>query len=64
MKVLRKSNFNYEDHRGDQYFVSQRIGERAAKAIADLLNELRGPHGDDYYVVVADDYVLRRDWEP
>ncbi len=64
MKVIRKSNFNHEDHRGNQYFVAQHIGERGAKAVADLLNELSGPNNDDYYVAVADNYVLPPDFEP
>lgn len=64
MKVVRKSNFDYEDHRGDQYFVAQRICERDARAIADLLNERAGKHSDNFYDVVADDYVLPPDWQP
>lgn len=40
MKIIRKSNFNHEDHRGDQYFVAQRLGERAAGRVGDLFNEL------------------------
>lgn len=63
-KVVRKSNFDYEDWRGNQYFVAQRVTDRQAQAIADALNELEGDHSDDFYETVADDYVLPPDWEP
>lgn len=63
-KVIRKSNFDYDDHRGNQYIVAQRVTGRQAQAIADALNELEGEHSDDFYETVADDYVLPPDWEP
>lgn len=65
MKVVRKSNFNHEDHRGDQYFVAQKIGLRQAEAVAKALNDLEDHrYSDDFYEVVLDDYVLPPDWEP
>lgn len=64
MKIIRKSNFCYEDHRGNEYFVAQRLSERDANKVADLLNTLSGEHSDDFFVVVKDDYVLPPDWEP
>jgi hypothetical protein len=64
MKIIRRSNYNHEDHRGNQHFVAQRLVVRDAQKVADLLNELAGPRSDDFYCVVADDYVLPPDWEP
>lgn len=64
MKVVRKSNFDHEDWRGDQHFVAQRLCERDATAVADLLNFRAGPNSDDYYVVVADGYIPPPDWAP
>lgn len=63
-KVVRKSNFDHEDWRGNQYFVAQQVDRHQAQAIADLLNEREGPNSDDFYTVVPDDYVLPKDWEP
>ncbi len=64
MKVVRKSNFDREDWRGNQYFVAQRVSAGSAQLIADLLNKVGGPHSEDFYVAVSDDYVLPPDWEP
>lgn len=64
MKVVRKSNWNHEDYRADQYFVAQHLCKQDAQAVADLLNERGGPYDDNYYDVVEDSYVLPKDWEP
>lgn len=62
-KIIRRSNFDHEDHRGDQYFVAQRLSLPQAEAVANLLND-QDRHSDDFYVVVADDYVLPPSWKP
>lgn len=64
MKVVRKSNFNHEDHRGDQYFVAQRLTSEQAILIADVLNALEHTNSDNFYDVVPDDYVLPLEWQP
>lgn len=64
MKIIRKSNFDHEDHRGDQYFVAQRLSRRQAEAVAKALNDLEHEHSDDFYDVVSDDYVLPPEWQP
>lgn len=64
VKVVRKSNFNHEGHRGDQFFVAQRMTPTQAKHVADALNGLEHEHSDDFYVAVDDDYVLPPDWAP
>jgi hypothetical protein len=63
-KVIRKSNFDHEDSRGDQYFVAQQLNDRQAKAVEEALNALEHEHSDDYYRAVPNDYVLPPDWEP
>lgn len=63
-RVIRVSNFNHEDYRGDQYFVAQNVSEYQAEAIAEALNSLENEHSDDFFRVVPDDYVLPPDWEP
>ena len=64
-KIVRKSNFDYEDWRGDQYFVAENIKhERQAKIMAEALNDDSGDHGDDFFEVVPHDYVLPPEWEP
>jgi hypothetical protein len=75
MKIVRKSNFDHEDHRGNQHFVeivhrtatsavTVPMSKRDAEAIAKCLNDLAGRHNDDFYDVVNDDYALPPDWEP
>lgn len=63
MKIIRKSNYDHEDWRGDQYVVADNIQrERQAKIMCEALNE----HGydEDYFMVVPDDYVLTPKWKP
>ncbi len=64
MRVIRKSNFDHDDHRGDQYFVTCVLSPARAEAVARALNEIEGEHSDDLFSVVADDYVLPPDWQP
>jgi hypothetical protein len=64
MRIIRRSNYNHEDWRGDQYFVTCKLTERQAEAVAKALNDLDGPLSDDIFVVVPDDYVLPSDWQP
>lgn len=63
-KIVRKSNYDHEDHRGNQYFIAQRISQRQAEAVVEVLNKLEHPGSDDFYVVVDNDYLLPPDWEP
>lgn len=64
MKIVRKSNFDHEDYRGNQWFVAQRLSAREAARVASVLNDLNGQHGDDFFEVVSDDYILPPDWTP
>lgn len=64
MKIIRKSNFDHEDHRGDQWFVAQRLTKQQADLVAETLNNLEHQNSDDYYKVVPDDYVLPPEWQP
>lgn len=64
MKIIRKSNFDHDDHRGDQHFVAQRLSKQQANAVAETLNNLEHQSSDDYYKVVPDDYVLPPEWRP
>lgn len=64
MKVIRKSNHDHEDWRGDQHFVAQRLTTKQAQAVAKALNDLEHEHSDDYYAEVSDDYVLPPEWKP
>jgi len=64
MKIIRKSNFDHEDHRGDQHVVAQRLSVRQAEAVARALNDLEHENSDDFYQAVSDDYVLPPAWGP
>lgn len=62
--IIRKSNFDHEDWRGDEYFVAKDLIDYFAKRVSELLNEAEGPNSNDYFKVVPDDYVLPPKWEP
>lgn len=64
MKVIRISNFDYEDWRGNQWIVAQRLSKEQASTVADALNSLEHADSDDFYKEVDNDYVLPEDWEP
>jgi hypothetical protein len=64
MKIIRKSNFDHEDHRGDQHFVAQRLSKRQADCVVAVLNALEHENSDDFYAVVGDDYVLPPEFQP
>ncbi len=64
MKVLRVSNFDHEDYRGNQWFVAQRLSKRQAEAVTRVLNEMEGEEGENFFLVVTDDHKPREDWEP
>ncbi len=65
MKIVRTSNYDHEDNRGDQRVVAENIKhEREANVMCEALNAFVGEHSDDYFVVKPDDYILRPDWEP
>jgi hypothetical protein len=64
MKVVRCSNFDYEDRRGNQWFVAQQLTRQQAELVASALNADSGDYGPDYYLAVPDDYTLPPDWQP
>lgn len=65
MKIVRVSNFDYDDHRGDQYVVAEGIANKHhASVMCEALNEANGSRGPDWFQVVPDDYVLPPKWEP
>jgi hypothetical protein len=64
MKIIRKSNFDHDDHLGDQYFVAQRLSKQQADLVVETLNNLEYQNSDDYYKAVGDDYVLPPEWQP
>lgn len=64
MKIIRRSNYNYEDHRGDEWFVhSSSLTLEEATKKADEMNRF-DVRSADFFVVVADDYKLKPDWKP
>lgn len=65
MKIVRKSNFDHEDHRGDEWFVAQKLTSKQAHKVAELLQDLSGgDEAEDFFVVVEDDYQLKPEWQP
>lgn len=63
--IVRKSNFNHEDWRGDQYFVAQGIPTKVqADIMAEALNDNEHEHSDDWFVVVDSRYTMPPKWEP
>lgn len=65
MKIIRTDNYDRDDWNGNQYVVAENIkSEAQAKIMCDALNAHDGQHGENHYVVVPDDHVLRPDWEP
>lgn len=64
-KIIRKSNFNHEDYRGNQYPVAELIrSSYLATVMCDALNAHGGPYSEDFYEVVSQSHVLPPDWEP
>jgi len=66
MKVVRTSNFDREDSRGDQYVVpgTEGMGYENAGSLAVWLNERAGSRSEDFFVPKPDEYVLPPHWEP
>ena len=64
MKVIRVSNFDYEDERGNQRVIATGLEPEVAEVVANRLNGVQGENSDDFYVTRPDDYVLPPDWEP
>jgi hypothetical protein len=63
--IIRKSNFDHEDWRGDQWFAARGIpSERMALIMCAVLNQDEGEHSEDYFEVVDGNYVLPAPWEP
>lgn len=63
--IVRKSNFDYEDWRGDQYFVAQGIPTKSqAEIMCEALNDAEHEGSDDWFVVVDSRYILPPKWEP
>lgn len=65
MKIIRKSNHDYDGPRGNERVVAMGIASKfLATRVADGLNLQEAPESDDFYVAVDDDYVLPPPWEP
>lgn len=43
-QIIRKSNFGYEDHRGDERLVAIVGDPWEARIMCDALNKRQGPH--------------------
>jgi hypothetical protein len=64
-KIVRKSNYDYDDWRGDQKFVTDYVfSELVADTICAAMNVDQYRSRDDYFVVVPHDYVLPKPWSP
>ncbi len=63
-RVIRVSNYNHEDNRGDRWFVTVPLSEGWAESIANALNAAEHEHSDNFFKVVPDTYALPPDWEP
>lgn len=65
MKIIRRSNFDCEDHRGDERLVAAQIASEVEAAImCAVLNTAEGEFGESCFHVKPDDYVLKPDWQP
>lgn len=61
MKIIRVSNYDYEDHRGNQRVVAEGItDEREARVMAEALQHDPKRDGEDWFMVVPDDHKLWR----
>ena len=59
MKVIRVSNYDHEDWRGDQYVVAgPGLSPEQAEVECELRCGDRRRSGEDWYRVVPDDYKL------
>jgi hypothetical protein len=64
-KVIRKSNYDHDDWRGDQVFAtSTSFSLDTAVAICNLMNEDKYRDDEDWFQVVQHDYVLPPKWTP
>ena len=64
MKIVRKDNYDREGPWGDEHFVAENIkSKHLAEVMCRALNNI-DPHGNNFYVVAEDDYVLPPPWEP
>jgi hypothetical protein len=63
-RVVRISNYDHEDWRGNQWFVTVPLTSGWAESITKALNAAEHDHSDNYFRVVPDSYVLPPDWEP
>lgn len=65
MKIVRKSNWDHDDYRGNQWFVAENIKDaHLGQIMVEALNEAGGDEDDDFYQIVEDDFKLRPDWQP
>jgi hypothetical protein len=59
MKVIRVSNYDHEDWRGDQVMVAgPGLSQEEAEAVCGRCCDDPGRSEEDWYRVVQDDYVL------
>lgn len=63
MIIIRKSAWDYDDHRGNERVVASAIAsDHEARIMCDALND--AGHPDDFFVVEPDNYKLPQPWEP
>ncbi len=68
-KIIRTSNFDHEDHRGNQWVAAENIptsqlAELMVNGINNHLEKEFDCEQEDFFVVVDQAHVLRPDWEP
>ncbi len=64
-KIIRVSNFDHEDWRGNQRVVAERIAlRREADLLCAALNAAEHENSDDAFEVVPQEQALREDWQP
>jgi hypothetical protein len=63
-RVVRRSNFDHEDERGNEHFVCESSSMGNAELVCCALNFTTPRRADNFYIVVGADYQLRPDWTP
>lgn len=63
--IVRRSNYNHEDWRGDEFYVAQKIPMQSqADTMCAALNGALNPYSEDWFTVVDSNYLLPPKWEP
>jgi hypothetical protein len=64
-RVIRKSNYDHDDWRGDELFATPYcFSQSTATTICDAMNNDQYRNNNDWFVVVRHDYVLPKPWGP